>query len=95
MIGVMQEHRRFHRTQVYKAAKLITSFQGLVSDCIVRDISVNGARLALRTTAFIPDTFDLTFDAARTRRSCRVVWRGTTECGVEFRQGPSRPLAWR
>ena len=82
----MQERRRFRRTQVFKAAKLITNVQGLAPDCVVRDISVNGARLALRTTAFIPDTFDLTFDGARTLRSCRVVWRTTTQIGVEFRE---------
>ena len=56
----MQERRRFHRYQVYRLAKLVG--QTDVLDCVVRDISINGARLALVSTAGIPDTIDLSFE---------------------------------
>ena len=80
----MQERRRRHRTQVFKIAKLIVGEQHLACDCIVRDITANGARLALTSTETVPNSCDLTFDAAHTLRPCRVIWRTTWEIGVEF-----------
>lgn len=55
-------------------------------DCVVRDFSSLGAGLAFISTANIPDTFELTFDAALIRRKCRVVWRSLTQIGVEFQE---------
>lgn len=80
----MPERRRVRRTQVYKSAKVI--FNGSLRDCVVRDISSFGARLAFVTTSFLPDKFSLTFDAAHTLRTCRVAWRSNTEIGVEFQE---------
>ncbi len=81
----MRERRRVRRTQVFKSAKI--TLHGTYRDCIVRDISSLGARLAFVSTAYIPDQFSLTFDAARTLRACRVAWRSNTEVGVEFKDG--------
>jgi hypothetical protein len=87
----MQERRRIRRTQTYKCAKI--SLGGSLRDCVVRDISSLGARLALVSTAFIPDEISLTFDNARTLRACRVAWRSPTEIGVEFCEVSFRPAA--
>jgi len=87
----MHERRRVRRTQVYKCAKI--TVHASLRDCVVRDISSLGARLALVSTAYIPDTFSLTFDDARTVRACRVAWRSTTEIGVEFCEASFRPAA--
>jgi hypothetical protein len=84
----MSEHRRVRRTQVFKCAK-IAAVQAL-QDCVVRDISSLGARLALISTASVPDRFDLTFDMARTRRRCRVIWRSPTQIGIEFQEASFR-----
>jgi len=79
----MPNGRRFtNRAPAFKAVKLVTA--GFTRDCIVRDISTTGARLTLISTADVPDRFDLTLGAARTKRACRVVWRTTVELGVEF-----------
>ncbi len=78
----MHERRRVRRTKVYKCAKI--SMNGSLRDCVVRDISSLGARLAMMSTCSIPDRFSLTFDAAHTLRGCRVTWRSATEVGVEF-----------
>ena len=80
----MREPRRVRRTQVFKSAKI--SMSGEYRDCIVRDISSLGARLAFVSTANIPERFSLTFDAARTLRNCCVAWRAQTEVGVEFQE---------
>ncbi len=78
----MRERRRVRRTQVFKSAKI--TLNGSYPDCIVRDISSLGARLAFVSTAYVPERFSLTFDSARTLRACRVAWRTGTEISVEF-----------
>jgi PilZ domain len=78
----MDERRRVRRTRVYKGAKI--SMNASLADCIVRDMSSLGARLATMTACSIPDRFSLTFDTAGTTRACRVAWRSSTELGVEF-----------
>lgn len=81
----MQERRIAHRTRVFKAAKLFGHV--CTADCVVWDINAHGARLVLVSTACIPDTFDLSFDGARTRRFCRVIWRSPMEIGIQFHEG--------
>jgi PilZ domain len=80
----MQERRIAQRTRIIKAAGLF----GLahLGDCVVHDISASGARLVMASTSSVPDTFDLSFDSARTLRSCRVAWRTATEIGLQFQQ---------
>ena len=87
----MNERRRVRRTPVYKCAKISTN--GSLRDCVVRDLSSLGARLALVSTAYIPDQIALTFDQARTLRRCRVAWRSANEIGVEFCESAFRSAA--
>lgn len=78
----MQDRRRARRVAVFKCAKI--AVHGSLHDCVVRDLSSLGARLAFVSTAYIPDSFELTFDSAHTLRRCRVAWRADTQLGVEF-----------
>jgi hypothetical protein len=87
----MHERRRARRVQVFKSAKI--AINQSLRDCVVRDISSLGARLAFVSTAYIPDTFELTFDSAHTLRPCRVAWRTDTQIGVEFQGTTFRPAA--
>jgi PilZ domain len=87
----MRERRRVPRVAVFKSAKVV--FNGSLRDCIVRDLSSLGARLAFVSTSYLPDKFALTFDSARTLRGCRVAWRTSTEVGVEFQEGSFRSAA--
>ena len=87
----MQERRRVRRVPCYKCAKI--AFNDSLRDCVVRDISSLGARLAFISTTFIPDTVALTFDSAHTLRKCRVAWRSATEIGVEFQGASFRSAA--
>ena len=87
----MHERRRVKRIPVFKSAKVV--FNDALRDCVVRDISSLGAKLAFVSTAYLPDNFSLTFDSARTLRSCRVAWRTGTEIGVEFQDSTFRSAA--
>ena len=87
----MHERRRVRRIPVFKNAKVV--FHTTLRDCVVRDLSSLGARLAFVSASYLPDNFSLTFDNARTLRGCRVAWRTGTEVGVEFQQATFRSAA--
>lgn len=78
-----EERRKAVRRRVYKGAKI--SFRGLRAtiDCIVRDHSDSGARLGVESPVGIPDQFELIY-ADFPPRMCRVIWRKTSQIGVEF-----------
>ena len=80
----MQQRRKFERTNVLKAAKIIFARCEPLIDCVVFDLSTGGAGIKMANAAKIPDKFELTFDAARTLRACQVVWRSESKIGVAF-----------
>ena len=58
-------------------------------DCLIRDISSNGARLVFPSTVTTPDVFDLYISKKEQTLSARVTWRGDGEVGVTF----AKPLS--
>ena len=78
----MLERRRLARTRVFAPAMVIPNHGTL--NCIVRDITSFGARLEFEDAAVIPNEFDLSFDSARTLRTCQSVWRTAHDMGVEY-----------
>jgi hypothetical protein len=77
----MQERRRVTRTRVLKAAKMLL---GSVIDCVARDLTNIGAGLQVPSANGLPEYLDLTLDAGRSIRRCRLVWRKLNGAGVEF-----------
>ena len=80
----MPERRRFERTKMLKAAKIVLGGSNALIDCVVCDLSIGGAGIKATNATDIPDEFELTFDAARTLRQCRVAWRSEGRLGVAF-----------
>jgi hypothetical protein len=84
----MEDDRRtIKRTRVLRSAKIIVPRRSPVIHCTVQNINNGGACLKLANTYGLPETFDLTFEHGRTRRSCRVIWRTTDKVGVKFESG--------
>jgi len=83
----MQDRRRYQRYQVCKPGQIVGAGS---RDCVIVDISVNGARLSMVSTAGVPNTIELSFAAMRMVRRCEVMWRASTEMGVEFTDRASR-----
>lgn len=79
------EKRRARRKPMHYAA-WVADNKRMLQGCVVADISETGARLAVETPQNIPDHFMLELTGGRTgaHRTCRVVWRGAREIGVEF-----------
>jgi len=79
----MQDRRRLARSRVLKSAKLVVGTSSVV-DCVVRNLTNTGARIAIPNTTRLPEDLVLTFDGGRSMRPCRLIWRRLDETGVEF-----------
>ena len=90
MVG---ERRRHRRTAINRIAKFRTDVGSLPRDCMITDISKQGARLFVDNVE-VPDQFHLTIAGDEGEdRECRVVWRLGGEIGVTFVGPPlRRPL---
>ena len=56
-------------------------------DCVVRDISATGARLALTHQNVLPDKFELYVPLKEQTYSVEVRWRADEDMGVRFLTG--------
>ncbi len=73
------ENAKLHR--VLKEGHLIFEANTIVP-CVIHKVSKTEA--CLEVHRLVPLTFDLIFDTAHARRSCRVVWRKGDRIGVVF-----------
>ena len=84
------ERRRHPRTIINRIAKFRTDVGALPRDCMITDISKEGARLFI-DAAEVPAQFHLIISGEPgTMHECRVVWRLGGEVGVSFVGRPQR-----
>ena len=81
------ERRREHRLRSYLGGQIAFNHRRSTMDCLVRNVSGGGARLAFPGPVTIPDEFDLHIPHREERHRVRVVWRGEDELGVGFVRG--------
>ena len=95
---MLSERRQHKRYVINRIAKFQTDSGALPRDCMITDISQQGARL-FADGVEVPDQFHLMISGGKdsiakgSRRECRVVWRLGGEIGVTF-VGPA-PRDWR
>lgn len=77
------ERRQFGRRQTYLHGWISVPGRPKLS-CIVRDISVAGAKLELQAPSWLPFTFQLTIDASRFATMCEIRHQGPASIGVRF-----------
>jgi hypothetical protein len=83
------ERRQHRRYTINRIAKFQADSSSLPRDCMITDISKQGARL-FADGVEVPDQFDLLISGDKgVRRGCQVVWRLGGEIGVSF-VGPER-----
>jgi hypothetical protein len=81
----MPEARRSERVKTLLGAKIIFNNRMSVVDCVVRNISSSGAKLALTDSLPIPGEFELRIPQKGCSYRARLVWRNSEGVGVEFR----------
>jgi hypothetical protein len=81
---MFSERRKHQRYTINRIAKFQIDANTLPRDCMITDISQQGARLFIDGVE-IPDEFHLLISGEKgDRRVCRVVWRLGGEIGVAF-----------
>ena len=61
------ERRHIGRTRVFKGGKILNG-NAFRLDCVVRNLSNDGACIEVASTVSVPDEFELSFDSSRTVR---------------------------
>ena len=77
----MTERRRSQRHRTLKAGKIVLRGASVI-DCTIRNLSPEGAAIAVDNAATLPAEFDLEFDGET--RHCKVAWRRFDRLGVKF-----------
>ena len=80
----MTERRRAIRNRTFLGGVVTFAKGRSAIECIVRNFSGGGAKVAFAGTAIVPDAFEL--EVARKERTfrARMVWRQDNEVGVVF-----------
>lgn len=86
------EHRNEVRKRVFLKGRIQFNNGASSFDCLVRDLSATGARLAFSETTTLPDVFDLYIpQKERTYRST-LRWRRADGVGVTFADEMAKPV---
>jgi PilZ domain-containing protein len=81
---MLNERRKHQRLTISRTAKFRTDSGALPRDCMITDISKQGARL-FADGIEIPDRFQLMISGDKgVIHECHVVWRLGGEIGVSF-----------
>ncbi len=80
----MRDRRTAPRISTRKAVRIDMHPRWPTIDCMVRNISPNGAYIEMPDAYNTSLAFDLVFVAVSHRRACRQVWRQGNRLGVEF-----------
>lgn len=78
------ERRSANRQKVYLGAKVSTGVHFEPLDCVVRNLTADGAYMVLSGNARLPDTFRLAIPAKECILHARIVWRAGGSFGVYF-----------
>ncbi len=78
----LDEKRGTQLQRILKAGTI--SFDGSGIDCLVRNMSGDGANLEVESQIGIPNSFDLVIDSEHSNHPCHVVWRKARRIGVAF-----------
>jgi hypothetical protein len=84
--------KRKHARQAINAVGYLYTNDGWpIGECVVRDISVEGAKFVHKITDELPGELILALSKdGHVRRSCELVWRKDDQVGVRFVQPAGR-----
>jgi len=83
----MQERRKIFRERTYLGGVIAFNRRASTMDCLVRNFSPRGAKLALEGTGILPDTFELNIERKERSYPARLIWRRFNDVGVAFDAG--------
>jgi hypothetical protein len=78
----MLERRKQRRQGTLWAGQIIVEGSRSVAECLVRNLSFGGAKLALSGTTFVPRQFELHIPEHQAEFRAKLIWRRSGEMGV-------------
>ena len=87
----MKELRQYRRAKSFLRGLIYDCRKRGAMDCMIRDLSEDGARIALSQTVALPEMIELDIPQREVRRRARVVWRRNDEVGLCFSQADRVP----
>ena len=87
----MSERRQMHRQRSLLGGRIAFNGSRSTMDCLVRNISPNGARIDLSDSAPLPREFDLAIECKGLKARVEIVWRVADQIGVSFTSPESQP----
>jgi hypothetical protein len=80
----MKEERKADRVKSLLRARIIYNQRLSTVDCVVKNISTEGAKLAIAQTVVVPAVFELDIPQKGKTYHAKMVWRDADAIGVEF-----------
>ena len=80
----MEERRKVPRHKSLLRGRVYFNNRNSTAECLVRDISAQGARLIFADEVMIPDIVDLYIPQKDQTFRAQVVWRNVDESGIAF-----------
>jgi hypothetical protein len=80
----MSEHRSEIRQRTFLKGRILFNKGASSMDCLVRDMSATGARLALSETSTLPESFDLYIPQKDRTYRANLCWRRADGIGITF-----------
>ncbi|MEJ0052326.1 MAG: PilZ domain-containing protein [Methylovirgula sp.] len=80
----MQEHRTTERVRSFLRAQIVFNNRMTTIECIIKNYSAAGAKIALNDTLTVPTEFDVYIPAKHRNHHARLVWRDKDSIGVNF-----------
>ncbi len=81
----MQQHNRAtERIRSFLRAQIVFNNRMTTIDCIIKNYSAAGAKIALNDTLAVPSEFDIFIPAKQRNHRARLVWRDKDSIGVNF-----------
>jgi hypothetical protein len=78
------ERRAMHRARALLSGKILVGNGSVSSDCVIRDLSVNGARVRISNAIGLPRTVTLLAIKDGLLFDATVIWRRGGELGLTF-----------
>jgi hypothetical protein len=88
----VQDRRKQIRRRTYLGGQIAYRQRYCAIDCLVRNLSRDGARLVFGGDPIIPAEFELIISQSGETRRGRLIWHKATEVGVQFVDQPLAAL---
>ena len=84
------DKRQADRDTVYRNVRVFLH-DGSVVQCIARDVSPNGCKIAGNGVGSLPDHVEISMDMGAKMISADIVWRNESEAGLAFVSDDEEP----